>query len=319
MNDIKAKLSHNAFIIQSIQPFSFEYNNTTIRVYKKEECLMIELIGRKKENGLLKVFLKLYDLLFLMLGAYPIRLSLSYNEKEIDTSKWVIRYTTANHFIEQEAAFCDITVENINSKSLMNIDNIHKQSIASISYIVSEYYEHVVTNHRIELITHTIDGIFMHSIYYKELLDMKRLQNSKSSDTTYYENVERVFRLFFYYHRKYNCQILEELGTTKKEFYKTISDTRNDFSHLLGKKKNRLISGKDMVYYIDLIFFAERLFVLEEMLNLELNEGMIQEYMYIMHDWIDELVNKRTDRIKSKRYTNIQKVNLIEKKLGLTE
>ncbi len=33
-----------------------------------------------------------------------IRLSLSYNEKEIDTSKWVIRYTTANHFIEQEAA-----------------------------------------------------------------------------------------------------------------------------------------------------------------------------------------------------------------------
>lgn len=55
------------------------------------------------------------------------------------------------------------------------------------------------------------------------------------------------------------------------------------------------------------------------MLNLELNESMIQEYMYIMHDWIDELVNKRTDRIKSKRYTNIQKVNLIEKKLGLTE
>ncbi len=58
--------------------------------------------------------------------AYPIRCSLSYNEKEIDTSKWVIRYTTANHFIEQEAAFCDITAENINSKSLIDIDNIHK-------------------------------------------------------------------------------------------------------------------------------------------------------------------------------------------------
>ena len=91
MNVVKAKLSHKAFIIQSIQPFSFEYINTNIRIYKKEECLMIELIGRKKENGLLKVFFKLYDLLFLMLGAYPIRCSLSYNEKEIDTSKWVIR------------------------------------------------------------------------------------------------------------------------------------------------------------------------------------------------------------------------------------
>ncbi len=62
-----------------------------------------------------------------------------------------------------------------------------------------------------------------------------------------------------------------------------------------------------MVYYIDLIFIAERLFVLDEMLKLKLNERMIQEYMYIMHDWIDELVNKRADRIKSKRYTNIQK------------
>ena len=44
MNVVKAKLSHKAFIIQSIQPFSFEYINTNIRIYKKEECLMIELI-----------------------------------------------------------------------------------------------------------------------------------------------------------------------------------------------------------------------------------------------------------------------------------
>ena len=33
-----------------------------------------------------------------------------------------------------------------------------------------------------------------------------------------------------------------------------------------------------MVYYIDLIFIAERLFVLDEMLKLKLNERMIQEY-----------------------------------------
>ena len=49
MNVVKAKLSHKSFIIQSIQPFSFEYINTNIRIYKKEECLMIELVGRKKK------------------------------------------------------------------------------------------------------------------------------------------------------------------------------------------------------------------------------------------------------------------------------
>lgn len=32
------------------------------------------------------------------------------------------------------------------------------------------------------------------------------------------------------------------------------------------------------------------------------------EYMYILHDWIDEIVNKRDDRIKSKRYTSVTSV-----------
>lgn len=64
MNVIKAKLSHNAFIIQSIQPFSFEYNNTTIRVYKKEECLMIELIGKKRNGELLESIFKLLMIYF---------------------------------------------------------------------------------------------------------------------------------------------------------------------------------------------------------------------------------------------------------------
>ena len=109
------------------------------------------------------------------------------------------------------------------------------------------------------------------------------------------------------------------LGITKKIFYKTVTDTRNDFSHLLGKKKNRLISGGDMVYYMDLIFIAERLFILDEILNLRLNESMIQEYMYIMHDWIDEVVNNRKNRIKSKRYINIQKLHKIERNLCLVK
>lgn len=38
MNVVKAKLSHKAFIIQSIQPFSFEYINTNIRIYKKKNA-----------------------------------------------------------------------------------------------------------------------------------------------------------------------------------------------------------------------------------------------------------------------------------------
>jgi hypothetical protein len=61
-------------------------------------------------------------------------------------------------------------------------------------------------------------------------------------------------------------------------------------------------------YFIDLIFYAERLFLLVELLELEVNETMIQEYLYIMHDWIDEIVNNRKDRIKSKHYRMVEEV-----------
>ena len=57
-----------------------------------------------------------------------------------------------------------------------------------------------------------------------------------------------------------------------------------------------------MLYFIYLIFYAERLFILIEILELEINENMIQEYLYIMHDWIDKIVNNRDDRIKSNYY-----------------
>lgn len=318
MNFIRAELIHKAFLMQPIKAFSFVHYNTNIKVSKNNDCLVVELVGRRGQKGLLEIFHDLYDLLFLMLGAYPIRQNLTYNDKAIDTSEWVGRYMTATHFNETEAAFGDITIENINSNSLINIKKVHMQSLSSLSHIVSKYYEHVVTNHKIELMLHTIDGFFIHSIYYDELLQKKR-QKAKCNDTKYNENVERVFKQFFYYHRKYNCEILSVLGITKKIFYKTVTDTRNDFSHLLGKKKNRLISGGDMVYYMDLIFIAERLFILDEILNLRSNESMIQEYMYIMHDWIDEVVNNRKNRIKSKRYINIQKLHKIERNLCLVK
>lgn len=157
MNFIRAELIHKAFLMQPIKAFSFVHYNTNIKVSKNNDCLVVELVGRRGQKGLLEIFHDLYDLLFLMLGAYPIRQNLTYNDKAIDTSEWVGRYMTATHFNETEAAFGDITIENINSNSLINIKKVHMQSLSSLSHIVSKYYEHVVTNHKIELMLHTID------------------------------------------------------------------------------------------------------------------------------------------------------------------
>jgi len=62
-----------------------------------------------------------------------------------------------------------------------------------------------------------------------------------------------------------------------------------------------------MVYFIDLIFLANRLFILKEILNLPVIDEQVKEYMYILHDWIDSIVNKKNDRTKSKRYKQVEK------------
>jgi hypothetical protein len=308
MNSIKAVLTHKSFCNQNIEPFDFVYMNTTVKFSINDNRLIIELIGRKKEKRLFDQFFELYDLLFLMLGAYPVRENMICNGNEVDTSDWTRKYTTSSHFNEAEAIICDITPVNINGKNLMKMQSVHKQSLSSIAYIVSEYYEHVVANHRVELASHTIDGFFMHTNFYNLLRVEIKTKEPKRKDTYYVENVERLFKLFFTYHRKYNCEILKHLGIKKKDFCDIIADTRNDFSHLLEKKPKRLVDGTDMVYFIDLIFYAERLFLLVELLELEVNETMIQEYLYIMHDWIDEIVNNRKDRIKSKHYRMVEEV-----------
>ena len=301
MNNINVVLFHKSFAYQCKDPIDFIYKNTIVKMCIIDDRLNIVLIG-ENESTLKNQFYKIYDLLFLMLGAYPRVISLHYNESEEDMNKWARKYFTSNHFAHAEAIICDITSANINSKSLDDMDNVNKRSISSIAYIVSEYYEHVVVDHRIELASHTIDGFFMHTKFYKILLKEKRSKFPKCKDTTFFENVERLFKIFFKYHQKYDCEILEHLEINEKDFCNIIAETRNDFSHILENKSKRLVFRKDMLYFIYLIFYAERLFILIEILELEINENMIQEYLYIMHDWIDKIVNNRDDRIKSNYY-----------------
>lgn len=254
---------------------------------------------------------------FLILGGFPKAENIIVNGQEVDISDWVRKFKTASHYIEKEARLCEVSADTINAKILNRMSSIHMQTLSSVEYIVCDYYSHVVSNHRIELMTNTIEGFLGHTGFYNQLLKELKQKNNKKRKVDYIESVERIFKLFFYYHRKYNCQILNHMHVkNKQEFYEIISDTRNDFSHLLEDKKYRLILGKEMVYFIDLIFLAERLFLLAEVLGIPLLDFQIKEYMYILHDWIDEMVNGRTDRIQSARYKKVVNAKEINKFLA---
>ena len=308
MNSVKVITSHKAFETYCFKTFEFQYDNVKINISLNEKKLVIALFGRKSAKKIMDIFFRVYDLIFLILGGFPERESVIVNDIEIDTSKWVRKYHTSSHYIEREARLCEISIDTVNAYTLSRMVNIHNQTLSSLEYIVSDYYSHIVTNHRIELMTHTIDGFLIHTKENDLLLQELKAKYPQKKKVNYIESVERVFRCFFYYHRKNNVQILDCIHLkNKQEFYEVIADTRNDFTHFLENKEHRLIKGRDMVYFIDLIFLANRLFMLKEILNLPVIDEQVKEYMYILHDWIDSIVNKKNDRTKSKRYKQVEK------------
>ena len=158
------------------------------------------------------------------------------NDLEVDTIKWVKKYNTSSHYIEKESRLCEISLDTVNANTLKNMANIHNQTLSSLEYIVSDYYGHIVTNHRIVLMTHTIEGFFRHTKDYNLLLQELKIKNTRKKKIDYIENVERVFRCFFYYHRKNNVQILNCIHLKNKQlFYKIIAENAYKFLNNNGK------------------------------------------------------------------------------------
>lgn len=57
MNFIRAELIHKAFLMQPIKAFSFVHYNTNIKVSKNNDCLVVELVGRRGQKGCWKYFM----------------------------------------------------------------------------------------------------------------------------------------------------------------------------------------------------------------------------------------------------------------------
>lgn len=308
MNTLKVTAVHKTFEKYFFETFKFSYHNVIIELAIQDKKLIVTIDGEKTFEEILKIFYKVYNLLFLILGGFPKVESVLENNVKSDTEEWAKKYDTASHFMLSEARLCEISLKTINKNILDKMSNVHHQTLSSVEYVVCEYYSHVVTNHKIELISHTIDGFLRHTIFYNQLLQQLKKSNPKKGKIDYIESVERLFNCFFKLHQKYDCQILDCIHVQDEhEFCEIIADTRNDFSHFLESQANRLIKGSDMVYYIDLIFYAERLFILIEILGISISDIQAKEYMYILHDWIDELVNQRSDRVKSEGYKKVLK------------
>ena len=102
MNTLKIVAWHKAFKTYYFQPFEFTYQNITIRLEIKNRKIIITLSGRKSIEEIWKIYFKVYDLLFLFLGAFPKQERVLANDVEINMSERIRKYDTSSVYIEKE-------------------------------------------------------------------------------------------------------------------------------------------------------------------------------------------------------------------------
>lgn len=313
MNTLSVKAKHKGFCKASVEKFSTIIDFSTITISTRQDQLELEIKTRRKEPAALILFFDVYTLLFIYLGAFPSLESVEFNGNIIDTSQWVRKYTTRPDLFRYDLFITELSNKTINQDCIDAFRRLQRTAVYSFQYLTSKEYMHVVSDHRITLLFHVIDGICeidktMTDTLFSEILRRYKPSVSKKELGQYLPKVYAISKeCFFYYHRKYNCEILRLLKISQYTFLRVITDTRNWNSHFLrNKKPDRLKSGTEIAIFIELVQYMIRLKITKD-IGAAIDEDHVKEYYYTVHDWILKVLYDKADNLKSKTYiTNKQ-------------
>ena len=315
MNTIEVKLTHKYFESHTIDAFSVTIENINVLISMAGKRLDLAISGRKKSTTLRKLFYDIYSLFFIYLGSFPRLEEMRENGANIDVSGFVSKYRSQGFFEREDAAVCEISPSTINEDKVIAFRSIKPLPLSSVEYIVSEDYAHIVVTHRITLLLQAIDGLVpkqsRKSVQHDFQKKYKQNANSDYKLAAYF----LCRKVFFYYHRKYNCEILGLLGVTQKQFLDAVTDTRHWYTHFLNnnERENRLEGGSETLYYFVLLVFALRVMLVSQV-GVSIDEARVAEYYYLIHDWlIDTKHLKKT--YKSKTYKICEQFAILQEKL----
>lgn len=230
---------------------------------------------------------------------------MSYNDEEIDLTNLAGRFKTDDYFQKSILCICPISNNVICQGTLDAYQAIRQIPIYSMQCLISENYKHTVTNHRIVLLLHVIDGLIDDSVIANSTSEIRKKYRPSDKPGNYMCKVYYLCKNYFFkYNRKYNCEILQLLKVNQYEFLQVISDTRNWYSHFFkeNKKIHRLTDGAEMLIYFEIVYYALRVCLITEKLQIKIDESAIKEYFYIIHDWILDIRKSDMQSIKSNTY-----------------
>ena len=173
---------------------------------------------------------------------------------------------------------------------------------------LSKAYDHVITNHKMTLLLHVIDGLYeadKHQLQaVKQEIKNKYPESRKGNVGDYMAAVYSLCKKYFFsYHRKYACGIMPLLKVTSYKFMARLSETRNWYSHFLSESKKplRIVKGRDFIIYFELVCYMIRLSVIDR-IGVPISESRVQEFYYTVHDWILAIMYDADEPLKSNTY-----------------
>lgn len=305
INILVVKLRHEYFRKNKCKAINTTLDNCVTMVNIQNDILKITLKGRKGQKKMRMIAFDIMSILFLALGGMPKIEEMSYNSCENNLTDLAGKFNTDEYFRESILCICPISSALICQGTLDAYRTIMQIPIYSMQYLVSENYKHIITNHRIVLLLHVIDGFIDDGVISKCKLEIANKYNPSDNPGNYMCKVFFLCKNYFYkYHRKYNCKILQLLKVNQYEFLQIISDTRNWYSHFFkeNKKIHRLTDGAEMRIYFEIVFYLLRVYLMIEKLHISVDESVVQEYFYIIHDWILDVRKSDQKLYKSKTY-----------------
>ena len=291
-NNIKVTFSHKSFLINNMKSFCTEIQDKKIEFSFDGSILELNVCSENDYEELRTFCLELDCMMFLYLGTIE---SIFYNGELQDITNLANRFTTDSRFIRSAMMVCKITSETINEEIYLKFkEDILLTAFYSMQYLVSNAYKAILPVHRITLLSHVVEGVIDIELERRKEIDSNLREKFKittgDSLGKYFIGESVVLSVFIEEDRLYNSEILEILGTSEYNFLDTIKNTRAWYSHMWKQKEkiNKLNDGKQMVTYFEIIYYAIRLYLIKEVLQLKLETELVREHLYILHDWIVE-------------------------------
>lgn len=308
MTQILAKYRSKVLTRHPVQKFTVKIDNCKVELESKQQELIIQICGRSGKEKVRQLLSDLECLFFFYLGSFPLMEFLYINGDEIDISKRAAKYETSKNFLKDNLVISDINDITVNEQKIEELRKINAYPIYSLQCLLSKAYDHVITNHKMTLLLHVIDGLYEvdkhQSKVIKQEIQNKYPESQKGAVGDYMAAIYLLCeKYFFYYHRKYACGIMPLLKVTRYKFMARLSETRNWYSHFLNesKKPNRIVKGGDFIIYFELVCYMIRLLAIDR-IGTVIDESRIQEFYYTVHDWILGIMYDTDEPLKSNTY-----------------